>query len=539
MKIDLIYSGNSLYTPKWQLGKVICFESDVFLLKNSLAGYLLTTESEYFIYVNSEYFEIPSEENILKIVTNFPGEIWHAGLKCNYAGLPKILDYIEPNWIYSLDAPASVASSSWKISIDCFLAKTAILKKCKLFEPIFETKTGCSIDWGYSLYKKGVILRYEPTLTHFLGGSNYQEISKSDELRFVLRNFSRKWYYWSLYRLVRNSYGIKKTLLSFYKTYSTKPNELIYVQRQISIPTVANNSFKISVFTPTLQRYSYLEEELKQLREQTIKPFEIFITDQTDKSLREISWLANYEDLPIVYQGQDEKGQCNAWNFCLENAKGEYVLFLGDDADEIQPNFIESLLNTLIYYKADMVACNIKERENDYPFKQSDVFTTDTFPICLVKRSVFKKTGGYDYAYNKGIRADGDLAIRMHLAGSLMLLNPEIKIHHHRAPIGGLRAHGQRTVTRSMSKKNTSTFHLPSFSEIYLGKRYFSLDQEKESNAIRTLSMLSIDGGLLKKISKVVIFIFKSKIIRKELLEIESKAINLFNEYPQIPKIKN
>lgn len=538
MIIDLIYSGNSLQTPVWQLGKVIRVECDLSLLQNNLSNYLISAESDYFIYVNRAYFELPTEENILQIVSNLSGEIWHIGLKCNYSGLPRILDFIEPNWIYSLDAPESIASSSWKMSIDCFLGKTTILKKCKLFDPIFDNKTVCSIDWGYSLYKNGVIIRYEPTLSNFIGDSNYNEISKSDELRFVLRNFSKKWYYWSLYRLIRKGYGLKKTALAFLKTYSTKRNALKYIQRQISIPGVANNSYKVSVFTPTLQRYSYLEEELKQLRAQNIKPFEIFITDQTDKTHRDNSWLSNYKDLPIVYQPQDEKGQCNAWNFCIENSTGEYVLFLGDDADEIQPDFIESLLNTLLYYKADMVACNIKERENDYPFKQSDIFITDTFPICLVKRSVFFKTGGYDYAYNKGMRADGDLAIRMHLAGFLLLLNPNIKIHHLRAPIGGLRAHGQRVITRNLSKKNISTFHLPSFSEIYLGKRYFSLDQEKESNAIRTLSMLSIDGGFLKKALKIIIFILKFKKINKEILTTEIKATNLLDEYPKIPTIK-
>ena len=100
------------------------------------------------------------------------------------------------------------------------------------------------------------------------------------------------------------------------------------------------------------------------------------------------------------------------------------------------------------------------------------------------------------------------------------------------------RSHGQRVITRNLSKKNISTFHLPSFSEIYLGKRYFSLDQEKESNAIRTLSMLSIDGGFFKKILKMVVFVFNSKKINKELLEIEANASILLDEYPKIPIIK-
>lgn len=538
MKVDLLYIATIEQSPDWGFGSCVYIGKSLVEAKPIIENQLLHSMADYFMVINLDRFSLPLEKAIQEIINTKSGELWHIGLKCQYRNMPSVLNYVYPVWLYNLDAAPSIASTSWRISAECFLVGKETLKKTFLFDTVFETTTAVGLDWGFRMYKSGVIIRYEPLLSHINEIGQYNSISLTDELKFIKRNFSSKWFWWTCFRLYENGRSFSEISKGFFKTYKNKKESPKFIQRSNVITKQDFKDAKVSVFTPTLQRYSYLEEELKQLRQQSVKPFEIFITDQTDLDKRESNWLQDYKDLNIIYQHQNEKGQCNAWNFCLDNATGDYVLFLGDDADEIKENFIEELLSTMQNYKADMVACNIKERENDYPFKQPDVFITDTFPICLVKREMFIKTGGYDYAYNKGSRADGDVAVRMYLNGALMVLNPNIKIHHHRAPVGGLRAHGQRTVTRSMSKKSMTHFQLPSFTELYLSKRYFSKLQQEEMRTIKKLSLVSVDGNIFRKLGKIFNYFTKRKQIESQFNELNIAANKLQENYPKIPAIK-
>lgn len=532
--IDIVILGKNDKTIHWNLGKSIYAGES--LSHIDLLSICKSLYSEYILIINLDYFSMPKEDHILSIINTSKADIWHAGLKCGLQGEPAIINHIVPTWIYNLDAPNTISSTSWRISIECVLAKRSVLIEGPRPYFSFQSKTMIGLDWGFRLIKNGVIVRYEPNLSNFTGNLiDYAKVPYIDNFKFVKRNFSNKWFWWSGYRkwvksgrsfeLIRamlSNLGTKRVIDPFYKHESILPST--------DVPTVA-------VFTPTLDRYSYLIEELKQLRLQTILPTEIFVTDQTDIERRDHNWLNNFNDLPIIYQPQNEKGQCNAWNYCLTNAKSNYFLFLGDDADEIPLDFIQSLYSTMILYDSDMVACNIKEREYDYPYKQPDIFISDTFPICLVKRSVFEEIGGYDYAYNKGIRADADVAIRMHLAGKLMILNPNIKIHHHRAPIGGLRSHNERKITRSMSRRSIWIFQLPSFTEFYQAKRYFSMIQCKEMIAIKKMSLGSIEGGILLKILKLLVYLLKYRSINRQIKDIQSRSKELLRNFPVIPDL--
>ncbi len=539
MKIDLLYLSFLQSDLNWSLGDVYFLGTNLFEADSKLNEYIAKSKADYILTINIDHFALPLETDIIEIVNSKPGELWHLGLKCNFQSLPKILDYIYPVWLYTLDAPQEVSSTSWRISAECFLANRDVLLRTFIFDRHFDSIAISGLDWGFRLLKAGVIIRYEPTLSNILEiNSDYNQITISDEMKFVKRNFSTKWFFWSCYRLYINGHSFFNILRGYINNFDTTKIPVKTISRITKCNSVDVLNSKVSIFTPTLQRYSYLASELKQLRKQTIKPFEIFITDQTDIDKRDVEWLSDFNDLNIIYQPQEEKGQCKAWNYCLENSTGDYVLFLGDDADDIGEKFIEDLLNTMFFFKADMVACNIKEQDNDYPYSQNNVFVSDIFPICIVKKSIFSKIGGYDYAYNKGSRADGDVAVRMNLNGALMILNPNIKIYHHRAPVGGLRSHGQRIITRNMSKKSIYHFQLPSFSEIYLSRRYFSKQQQNEMFSIKNLSLISIDGNPLKKILKFIIFLLKRHTLNKELTATKNRAEQLQNYFPKIPKIK-
>lgn len=539
MKVNLYYTSNSLQTELlWELGESVYLGAEVLEGIKVLNDTSTKVYSEYFIFIDIDKYEIPNENVILDIINNRPGEIWHIGNKIeDYRNKPLLYNYFQPTSIYNLTSEDKIDVTSWKLSGDCFMAKTDILFQMDLKLYSYSNVHAWGLDLGYRCYKNGMIIRYSVDLSRIKSASiNY--LSLSEEAIFIKRNIGKKWLSWCLMRHFFKTGSLLKCINAYLHVKDAKFGIDKEIKRDLPSKSKLISHPKIAVFAPTLYRYSYLEEELKQLRLQTIKPYQIVITDQTNESDRDNSWLKRYSDLPILYKAQNEKGQCNAWNFCLMNTDADYVLFLGDDADEIYPEFIEDLYRTIIDFKADVVGCNIKEGKFNYPYKQTSVFITDTFPICLVKRDVFVKSGGYDYAYNKGIRADADVAIRIVLNGALMVLNPNVKLHHHRAPVGGLRHHKQRKITNSVSKNSIWKFQLPAFTEIYQHRRYFSKDQQKEALVIKIFSLFSINGGLGKKLLNAMSLIIQSPNLFYRYKKIEAAAKQLETEFPQIQEIK-
>jgi len=539
VKVNLYYTTKNLQSELlWELGESVYLGTEVLEGINAINGLARKIFSEYFIFIDLDKYEIPNQNVVLDILNNRPGEIWHIGNKIeDFRNKPLLYNYFQPTSIYNLTSDDTIDVTSWKLSGDCFLVKTDIIFQMDLKLYPYSNLHAWGLDLGYRCYRNGMIIRYCADLSQ-LKSAPINCLSLSEEAIFIKRNIGKKWLSWCLIRHFFKTRTLLKCINAFLHVKDIKFGIDNEIKRDLQIESNLISHPRVAVFAPTLYRYSYLEEELKQLREQTIKPYQIVITDQTNETDRDNSWLKNYTDLPILYKAQNEKGQCNAWNFCLMNTDADYVLFLGDDADEIYPAFIEDLYRTMIDFKADVVGCNIKEGKFNYPYKQESVFITETFPICLVKRDVFVKSGGYDYAYNKGIRADADVAIRIVLNGGLMVLNPNVKLHHHRAPVGGLRHHKQRKITNSVSRNSIWKFQLPAFTEIYLHRKYFSKDQQKGALVIKLFSLFSINGGLVKKSMNAISLIIQSPILIYRYKKITAAAKELAKEFPQIQEIK-
>ncbi len=226
---------------------------------------------------------------------------------------------------------------------------------------------------------------------------------------------------------------------------------------------------------PTVDRYPYLDTLLEQLREQTVKAFEIIIVDQTARDRRQTDLAARFPDLPLRVFVLDQAGQCSSRNAGLEASRGDYILFVDDD-DEVPPDLIERHLESLARFRSE-ASCGVAEEVGAGPLpegfrtiRMSDVFPTNN---TLLRKSALGRSGLFDLAYDRGARADGDLGMRLYLGGTLMVLNPEITLLHHHAPSGGLRIHKARVRTYASSRQRISDRHLPAKTEIYLWRRYF------------------------------------------------------------------
>lgn len=492
---------NNVGNLDWEHGIVYYTKDDVADVCNAITTVQKESNADWVLFWDSNLGVI--NENLIATLVDSKTDVWHAGLKMGLTGLPDAINYINPAWIYNKDATSEIISSSFRVGLRACLIRKDVLKAIadlSFAEYRSIEMTGLAI--GYALIKKGAILRYHPDLI-----SQYSEqvrIPEIDEWIFLKQFFPKKWRWWVAFNkkgLFRNMQLLSQ--LNDIKTYCLIPDVH-------NAQTNTNALYKtVSVLAPTLDRYSYLHNELDQLAVQTIKPVEVLITDQTDEAKRIQLDESRFQGLTVRCFPQSEKGQCIAWNKLLKEAKGEYVLFLGDDADNITTGFIEKLLSTAQYFDADIVASNVIEIGMPPKPISKYYYMSDTFPIALAKRDVIENAGNMDMFFNKNIRADYDLALRCHQNGALMVFDSAAVIDHHRAPVGGLRTYKARVITNRISKNSITYFAEPTSSEMFLVKKHFNKKQYNYYIRIKYFDQLLVHGSLLKKVLRLLVFIYK------------------------------
>jgi glycosyltransferase involved in cell wall biosynthesis len=103
----------------------------------------------------------------------------------------------------------------------------------------------------------------------------------------------------------------------------------------------------VSIGIPTYNRAdSYLKEAISSALNQTYKNIEIIVSDNCSTDNTE-SFIKSILDPRIRYFRQDHNiGAINNYNFCLDQAKGDYFLLLHDD-DLIDEDFIEICMSRM------------------------------------------------------------------------------------------------------------------------------------------------------------------------------------------------
>lgn len=498
-RIDILYfSKTDASVLHWDLGGCVKLSYAAREFAGIVNNYLATATAEWALFWDDAFGQPDSE--LIKTLAQKPVDAWHSGLRLGLQGKPHVLDYVQPIWMYNKDAAADTEHTSFRLSIRAALIRTSVLKHVCI-QPAYRSLEMLGVALGYNILKKGGVIRYQPALLKQHHESSIIPIT--DEWLFAKEFFPLKWQLWTLI----NQPNHVKNLAAWLKTQNIKRQTLKPAIHSSKKEKAAIPYAAVSVLAPTLNRYSYLLNELAQLSRQTVLPHEVLITDQTDEAERIDLDFTKYPNLNIRYFPQSEKGQCTAWNKMLEEATGEYVLFLGDDADDIKPDFIEKLLLTQQRFDCDMVASNVIEAGIEYGLPNEHYYVSDTFPIALIKKEMLLKAGFFDMFFNKNIRADHDVAMRCHLQGALMIFDASATIFHHRAPVGGLRTHNARAVTSNMAKKSVTGFLNPTSSEIYLAKKYYTPSQVRSYIKIKYLNQLFIKGSLLKKIARLFFFI--------------------------------
>lgn len=538
-QIDLIWFGEE--APDWEWGRCWCSDTTPQAVKQLWDTQLNQSNADYLMFWDSK-LELPDEQ-LLKSLLQRNVDVWHAGLRLGMSGLPGILDFSKPTWMFNRDPASDIEVSSWRLSLKVCLLRAIVPKELGFVNPCFKSLDVASLELGYRYLQQGAILRHRPDLIQNTENIEQPLLSYVDEMRFAHLT-QRRWVrYWTITRTLLSGYVSPLTAFTAFRKVrkiEAKTHET-YTSNQIPIENIVltETDFKVTVLIPTLDRYPYLRQLLDQLRSQTIPPIEIIIIDQTEREQYDDKIEVDFCDLPLQIIYQDNPGQCSSRNAGLMVAKGDYVLFVDDD-DEVGPDLIERHLKNLQYFQADTSSGGVNE-VGALPL--SDVFMrtgmSNVFPTnnTLIRKDVLRRSGLFDMAYNHGQSADADLGTRIYLAGALMIYNPQITVLHHRAPRGGLRRHKARVITYSSSR--TKLFHrrFPHVTECYRMRRYFSARQVHESLWLTAAGTFSIRGGLFKKLLKILVALVLLPNTVYHLKRRLRAAGKMLIKYPQIPEV--
>jgi glycosyltransferase involved in cell wall biosynthesis len=538
-KINLICIGSSNSLPTWRLGEVYPCNVTPTGIYALLSSHYDEPQSDAWLFWDSALGA--PEPELLQALLAAPADVWHAGLNLGLQGLPEWIDFVSPTWMLNRDP--DIQASSWRLSLRACLIRTEVLHQLGGPSPHYQSLAGAGLDLGLRYIRRGAFVQHVPGLVTPSSDQRHAAIPLVDQVRFIQAGFGRRWALWAGFRAIASGRHAPTAVLNALRQAARQPLPIqpAPYQSRIRQPTPPKSGAKVSVLIPTINRYSYLQTLLGQLRYQTVPTLEVIVVDQTPSAQRDSTLKAEFSDLPLRWLTLDQAGQCSSRNFGLQQAHGDYILFIDDD-DEIPPDLIEKHLAHLAEPGINIsngvaLEMGAGELPPDFQFQRiSNVFPTNN---TMIRKEVLHTSGLFDLAYDHGQRADHDLGMRLYLGGELLVLNPEISVLHHHAPIGGLREHKARISTYAASRDSLLKLDLPTVSDLYLAKRYYSPRQVREMLWISVLGTFSIRGAWWKQLLKALISALRLPCTIWRLHQRVQKADGLLKEYPQIPHLED
>lgn len=537
-RIDLLWIGDVDTAPRWSLGSIYVVSDGPADVAAGFDRILERAETDAVLTWDSS-LGVPDGRKVQEAFAR-PGDVWHSGLRLGLGGKPEIIDFVAGTWMLNCDPHPDIEATSWRLSLRACLIRTDVLRQMGHIRSGFNGLDAAGLEMGHRYIARGVIVRHIPWLASRDLEPQEPRISVEDELRFAYLRFGANWMRWAACRaILTRTFPIWPTIAATRRILAAPlPQDPPPFRRNQPSPALPAEP-RVTVLIPTIDRYPYLEVLLQNLRTQTVKPAEIIVVDQTRPERRRTDLVDRFTDLPLRIIYQDEPGQCSSRNAGLQMSTGGYVAFLDDDI-EAQDTLIEDHLNNLARFRADASSGVATEvRAGPLPNDFQMVRVSDVFPAgnTLIRRGMLDRSGLFDLAYNHGSRADGDLGMRVYQSGAVMVLNPAISVLHHHAPQGGLRTHKARIVTYASSRSSIFQRHLPSVTEIYQARRYFTARQVTEMQWQRVLGTFSVRGGAVRKVLKAIVSAILLPATLWEIYTRSQDAQQMLQRFPRIPPL--
>ena len=302
--------------------------------------------------------------------------------------------------------------------------------------------------------------------------TNFEGVSIQDNYRFLKKNFHSAWVLYVLVLRIVTFHNPIKEIRSWLKIrhinrFNNGKSSVLYKDWENFDSSLIAKNQKVSVVIPTLNRYDYLKDVLKDLEAQDYSNFEVIVVDQSEPFNADF-----YKDfnLDINLIEQKEKALWLARNNAIKNAKGEFIALSEDDV-RIKPNWISSHLKCLDYFDAEVSAGVFYPEGKEIPKDRSYFAVASQFATgnAMLYKHVFNRVGLFDRQFEKQRMGDGEFGMRVYLENIKSVSNPIASCIDVKAGTGGLREMGSWDAFRP------SNFFAarPIPSVLYFYRRYF------------------------------------------------------------------
>ena len=317
--------------------------------------------------------------------------------------------------------------------------------------------------------------------------SNFESLPIRDNYRFIRKNFHPAWVLYVLLLRLLSFHNPFKEIRAWLATGSV--NRKSYPEASITYPkwetyksNLVSENHMVSVVIPTLNRYEYLKDILRDLELQDYKNFEVIVVDQSDEFNAE---FYNEFNLKINLVRQEEKALWLARNTAIKNAKGKFIALSEDDV-RIQPEWITNHLKCLDFFDAKVSAGVFYPKGQQIPKERSFFAVASQFATgnALLYQEVFKQVGLFDRQFEKQRMGDGEFGLRVYLAGIKSVSNPFASCVDVKAGTGGLREMGSWDAFRPSSFFDPR----PIPSVLYYFRKYYG-NKASRSALLRTVPL--------------------------------------------------
>jgi GT2 family glycosyltransferase len=224
--------------------------------------------------------------------------------------------------------------------------------------------------------------------------------------------------------------------------------------------SVSGTTPKVSIIIPFYNKFEYTVNCLFALQLQSFTDYEIILVDDASDN-SECRKLASIKGVTLI-RNRKNAGYLASCNKAANKSQAEYILQLNNDTLPLQ-GWLENLVKTFEYYPDTGVAGSLMLGEdgliqeaggiifNDasgYNYGRGKHHSESRFNYCrevnfcsgasiLIKRSVWKKLGGYDDRYTPAYYEDADIAMAAHESGYKVIYNPFSRLVHYEGVSSG------------------------------------------------------------------------------------------------------
>ncbi|MFH1366372.1 MAG: glycosyltransferase [Patescibacteria group bacterium] len=217
----------------------------------------------------------------------------------------------------------------------------------------------------------------------------------------------------------------------------------------------------VSVIIPTLARPKIVFNLVEDLRRQSYQNFEIIVVDQSREENKKLKDLTIGSHDRLKYFKLEKEGTCPAKNFGLKKAAGQIIIFLDDDTEVKNPDFITYHVVNYLDVKTGgvggkVVDKNLKLNKGQkgpilrvsktgrvFPNSQSEIKQEINAPRggnVSYRKKVIDDIGGFDERFiGNAMREETDLSLRVFKAGYKIIFEPKAKLVHLGVGRGGSR----------------------------------------------------------------------------------------------------